>query len=104
MAGVEKRVRNGRTRWYARFRTPDGTQRTKTFARKVDADRFLVDVESTQQRGAFVDARRASLTVGEWADVGWRHKPTSHPRPATGTPPSSAGTCGHGGGVYGSLT
>ncbi len=68
MASVEKRVRNGRTRWYARFRTPDGTQQTKTFARKVDADRFLVDVESSKQRGAFVDARRASLTVGEWAD------------------------------------
>ena len=35
---------------------------------KVDADRFLVDVESSKQRGAFVDARRASLTVGVWAD------------------------------------
>jgi integrase len=68
MASVEKRVRNGRTRWYARFRTPDGTQQTKTFARKIDADRFLIDVESSKQRGAFVDARRASLTVGEWAD------------------------------------
>jgi integrase len=68
MASVEKRVRNGRTRWYARFRTPDGTQQTKTFVRKVDADRFLVDVESSKQRGAFVDARRGSLTVGEWAD------------------------------------
>ena len=68
MASVEKRVRNGRTRWYARFRTPDGTQQTKTFARKVDADRFLVDVESSKQRGAFVDARRASLTVDQWAD------------------------------------
>jgi integrase len=68
MASVEKRVRNGRTRWYARFRTPDGTQQTKTLARKVDADRFLVEVESSKQHGAFVDARRASLTVGEWAD------------------------------------
>jgi site-specific recombinase XerC len=26
------------------------------------------DVESSKQRGAFVDARRASLTVDEWAD------------------------------------
>ena len=68
MASVEKRVRNGRTRWYARFRTPDGTQQTKTSARKVDAYRFLVEVESSKQRGAFVDARPACLTVGEWAE------------------------------------
>jgi hypothetical protein len=58
MASVEKRVRNGRPRWYARFRTPDGQQRTKTFARKVDAERFLVEVESRKQRDSFVDARR----------------------------------------------
>jgi hypothetical protein len=27
-------------RWRAHYRTPDGRQRNKTFARKVDADRF----------------------------------------------------------------
>lgn len=68
MASVEKRVRDGRARWYARYRTPDGKQRTRTFSRKVDADRFLVEVESSKQRGAFVDPRRSSLTVGGWAD------------------------------------
>ncbi|HEY5848670.1 MAG TPA: tyrosine-type recombinase/integrase [Microlunatus sp.] len=68
MASIEKRARDGRVRWYARYRTPDGQQRTRTFDRKVDAERFLVDVESSKQRGAFVDPRRSSLTVGGWAD------------------------------------
>lgn len=68
MASVEKRVREGRARWYARYRTPDGQQRTRTFDRKSEADRFLVEVESTKQHGAFVDPRRSTLTVGGWAD------------------------------------
>lgn len=37
MASVEKRTRNGQTRWYARFRDPGGQQRTETFDRKADA-------------------------------------------------------------------
>ena len=28
MASVEKRTRNGQTRWYARYRAPDGANRT----------------------------------------------------------------------------
>ena len=68
MASAEKRVRNGRARWCARYRTPDGHQRTRTFARKVDADHFLVEIEASKQRGSFVDPRRASPTVGDWAD------------------------------------
>src|SRR5687768_17825769 len=68
MASAEKRIRNGRARWYARYRTPDGQQRTRTFARKVDADHFLVEIEASKQRGSFVDPRRASPPVGDWAD------------------------------------
>jgi len=67
MASAEKRVRNGRARWYARYRTPDGQQRTRTIARKVDAHHFLVEIEASNQRGSFVDPRRVSATV-DWAD------------------------------------
>jgi integrase len=67
MASVEKRVRDGRARWYARYRTPDGKQRSETFDRKVDAERFLVEVESTKLRGSFVDPRRSGVLVGPWA-------------------------------------
>ncbi|MDO5683548.1 MAG: site-specific integrase [Propionibacteriaceae bacterium] len=70
MASVERRERNGKKRWYARYRTMDGKQRTKTFDLKRDAEAFLVEVEASKQRGAFVDPRRSALTVGGWAD-GW---------------------------------
>lgn len=35
MAHVEKR---GAGRWRARYRDPDGRERSRTFARRVDAD------------------------------------------------------------------
>jgi hypothetical protein len=35
----------GRNRWRARWRDPSGRQRTKSFARKVDAERFLLGRE-----------------------------------------------------------
>ena len=68
MASIELRERNGVKRWYARYRTPDGKQRTKTFDRKRDAQQFLTTVESSKLTGAFVDPQRQGVTVGEWGD------------------------------------
>src|SRR5215218_11026616 len=104
MASAEKRVRNGRARWYARYRTPDGQKRTRTFARKADADHFLVEIEASKQRGSFVDPRRVSPTVGDWAETGWQLRPTSPPRPATATRGSSQGTYGRAGDECGWVT
>jgi hypothetical protein len=41
MASIEKRVRNGKTTYRVRYRDPAGSQRSKVFARKADAQRFL---------------------------------------------------------------
>lgn len=68
MASVEKRLRNGKTRWYVRYRTPAGDQRTKTFDRKVDALDYLTTVEGSKLVGGYIDPRRSSTPVGEWAD------------------------------------
>jgi integrase len=54
-------------RWRAHYRTPDGRQRNKTFARKADADRFLTTVESSKLTGTFVDPSRSRVTFGEMA-------------------------------------
>jgi hypothetical protein len=54
-------------RWRAHYRTPDGNQRNKTFARKVDADRFLTTVESSKITGTFVDPSRSRVTFSEMA-------------------------------------
>ncbi len=54
--------------WRARFRTPEGRSRSRSFARKGDAERFLTSVESSKSRGAYVDARLAQVRVGPWAE------------------------------------
>lgn len=50
MASIRKRP--GRTKpWEARWRDPDGRDRSASFARKIDAQRFLATVEADQLRG-----------------------------------------------------
>jgi integrase len=84
MASVEKRTRNDRTRWYVRYRDPGGEQRTKTFDRRVDAERYLTTIESSKLSGSYVDPARSRITVGEWTDrwlAGQAHlKPTTRER------------------------
>ena len=67
MAGIEKRTRDGHVVWRAHYRTPAGTQRNKTFTRKIDAERFLATVENAKNTGTFVDPALSRITVGEWA-------------------------------------
>jgi integrase len=64
MAHVEKR---GSGRWRARYRAPNGRERSKTFARRVDAERFLATAEAAKLRGEWVAPERSRVTVGEWA-------------------------------------
>lgn len=68
MASIEKRMRDGKPRWYARYRSPDGKQKTKTFDRKIDAERYLTGIESAKLTGAYIDPTRSRVTVGAWAD------------------------------------
>ena len=84
MASIEKRIRNGETTWRAHYRTPAGAQRNRSFARKLDAERFLASVENAKLTGTYVDPALAQVTVGEWADrwlAGQAHlKPSTHSR------------------------
>jgi integrase len=69
MASIEKRQRTagGKITWRAMYRTPEGRQRSKTFDRKVDAQRFLTTVESAKLGGSYVDPARSVGTVGDLA-------------------------------------
>lgn len=85
MASIDQQPRrNGRPGWRARYRTPAGQQRTKTFNRKVDAERFLATIESAKAAGAFADPALARITLGAWAErwlPGQTHlKPTTYDR------------------------
>ena len=67
MAHVERRRRAGRNVWRARYRGPDGRERSKTFARRVDAERFLNSVMAAGARGEWLDPRLARKPVSEIA-------------------------------------
>jgi hypothetical protein len=62
----------GRLRWRARYIDPAGRKRSKSFARKVDAERFLLSVEDGKLRGAYVDPQAGKLPFGEWAERWYR--------------------------------
>jgi integrase len=84
VASVEKRARNGQITWRAHYRDPSGKQRNRTFARKLDAERFLTTIESTKLVGSYIDPALARLTVGDWSArwlEGQAHlKPSTHER------------------------
>ena len=86
MAHVERR---GSDRWRARYRTPDGKERSRTFVRKVDADRFLTSVEHEKLTGAYVDPAAGRLSSGATPSSGERSRSTGRP-----PLPRSSSTCG----------
>ncbi|MCA1671119.1 MAG: site-specific integrase [Actinobacteria bacterium] len=55
-------------RWQARYHDPDGRERTKDFARKVDAERFLTTVTSDVLRGSYVDPTAGRINFREFAE------------------------------------
>jgi hypothetical protein len=66
----DKRQGAGRLRYRVRYRDPSGRERAKSFAHKVDAERFLRHVEADLVRGQWVDPQHGRTTVGELA-VRW---------------------------------
>jgi integrase len=65
MAFVEKR---GPNRWRARYRGLDGRERSKTFPRRVDAERWASTQEADKVRGAWVDPTLGRLTFADWSE------------------------------------
>lgn len=64
MAHVEKRADR---KYRARYRTPGGQERSKTFTTKREAERFLASVENDKATGRWTDPRLARVTFAEVA-------------------------------------
>src|SRR4051794_18426024 len=102
MANVEKRRRDGKTTWLARWRDPDGRQRKRSFSRRADAERYLTSVQHSVLMGSYIDPAAGKVTFREYAEQ-WRiaqvHRPTTtahvetmlrrHAYPAFGDRPPS---------------
>jgi hypothetical protein len=61
--------RNGR--YQATYRGPDKRERTKTFDRRVDADRWLTSVEHAKLTSTYVDPAAGKVTFRRYAED-WR--------------------------------
>lgn len=55
-------------KYQARWRDPDGRQRAKSFARRVDAEKFMATVVVKMSTGTYVDPMAGRETVGIYAD------------------------------------
>lgn len=98
MGSVEKRVRTMLVRdrksgekvpkeverWYARYRTPDGRQRSQVFERERQARDFLTSMENAKLTGSYIDPSRGRVTVGalgrQWLDAQAGLAPTTRER------------------------
>lgn len=67
MASIEKDARNGR--WLARWRDPSHRQRKKSFRRRIDAERFLANLQAEMNRGYYVDPAAGKVLIGDYAKV-----------------------------------
>ena len=66
-----RRVRSKRygqgKRWKARYLDPDGSERSRTFDRKQDAERFLAGISADIVRGAYVDPNAGRITFADFS-------------------------------------
>jgi integrase len=71
MAHIQDRGKQHERRWQARYRDPAGRERTKTFRRKLDAQRFLDEVTTSMVTGQYVAPDAGKVTFREYAED-WR--------------------------------
>ena len=81
MGHIERRVWSGKASYRARYRDPTGRERSKSFSRKVDAERWLAEVEHTKTRGMWTDPRLGRVRFADWLAAWW--STTTNLRPTT---------------------
>jgi integrase len=80
VAHIEKRAGRGKP-WRVRYRAPNGRERSRSFARKADAEKFKSTTEADLVRGEWHDPRLSKATVSEWSGRWLRTK--AHLKPYT---------------------
>src|SRR5260370_19470204 len=63
-----KKARHGSgRRWKVHYTDPDGRQRSESFDRRVDAERFKATAEADILRGVFIDPDAGKITLRKYA-------------------------------------
>ena len=55
------------TKWQVRYVDPIGRERSRTFRRKVDAEKYLIHVEAQKQRAEWIDPELAATRFADFA-------------------------------------
>ncbi len=71
----------GDRRYRARYRSPDGREGSKTFRRRIDAERFLVSMESAKLKGEWINPAEGKICLCDFAEE-WMST-VAHLRPST---------------------
>ncbi len=83
VAHIEKRPDRPKP-WRVRYRDPTGRERSKSFTRKVDAERFMATVQADLIRGEWTDPRLSKTSLAEWSQRWLRTKAHLKPKTVTG--------------------
>ena len=81
MGHIERRVWSGKVSYRARYRNPAGHERSKSFDRKADAERWLAEIEHAKARGLWTDPRLGRVRFADWLTAWW--STTTNLRPTT---------------------
>lgn len=71
-------------KWRARYRGPDGKERSKTFGTKREAQAWITAQQSRQMRGEWVDPARGKVAFGEFATAWLGRQVWSKPKSKQG--------------------
>ena len=63
--------RESKVAYRARYIDPAGRERSKSFPRKVDAERFLTTTESGKLHGTWTDPALGKVTLAAWLETWW---------------------------------
>jgi integrase len=81
MASIRKRSNRPNKPWQARYRDLDGVEHSQHFTRKIDAERFLTNIEHAKLSNTYVSPADGLVTFKEAAEA-WRAVQVQH-RPST---------------------
>jgi integrase len=80
MAHIDRRSRGGTIRYVARYIDPAGRERSKSFTRRADAQKYLTEIEAAKLKGTWVDPKHGRTRFRDWHAEWW---PTLFLRPTT---------------------
>jgi integrase len=69
-----RRIKKGTrdAKWKASYTDPSGRDRSRTFARKLDAEKFLERVGTEMQKGEWLDPKANKTRFEDWVNVWWK--------------------------------